>query len=353
MKMSAHKKKVEKKKADHAQAVLGIIHKQLGKGSVSLLRDGLQAQTVEQVMPTGIEVFDNYLSGIGGLPTGRVIELFSEEGGGKTSMGYSFLAAAQRAGGLAALWDSEQAFDSDRAQIFGVNTADLLLAQPDHIEELLEGVEAFLLAVEGRENLGPSVIVWDSIASASTKAEFEEGFDTKEHAAKKAAAMSRAMRIIGPRIKKSKVCMVCINQLRQNVGVVFGNKDTTPGGKAVKYHASIRIQLMGGKAVKDNKTGDHIAKVITVLIVKSRFSQPYRKALLRLDYATGWNNPWSTLSHAKDRHVIAKETKMSTKAYKESIAALGWDIPENIETANALIEEGSTDDEESEATDSK
>lgn len=259
-----------------------------------------------------------------------------------TSLGYTFLAAAQRAGGLAALWDSEQSFDPERAQLFGVDTNDLLLAQPDHIEELLEGVDVFLRTLEAEKDVGPSVIVWDSIAAASTKAEFEEGFDTKEHAAKKAAALSRAMRIIGPRIKRSKVCMVCINQLREKVGVVFGNKDTTPGGKAVKFHASLRLQLLGGKAVKDNKTNDHIAKVITFLVVKSRFSPPYRKALVRLDYASGWNNAWTTLSHAKDRGVIAKDTKMSTKAYKESVAALGWDIPENVEVANALLDETET-----------
>jgi len=338
----AKKAAASTKKADHVKAVFDAINKALGKGSVTLLREGLQIQSVEHVIPTGVEVIDNFLFSIGGLPAGRIVELFSEEGGGKTSLGYSFLAAAQRAGGLAALWDSEQSFDPERAQLFGVNTNDLLLAQPDHIEELLEGVDVFLRTLEAEKDVGPSVIVWDSIAAASTKAEFEEGFDTKEHAAKKAAALSRAMRIIGPRIKRSKVCMVCINQLREKVGVVFGNKDTTPGGKAVKFHASLRLQLLGGKAVKDNKTNDHIAKVITFLVVKSRFSPPYRKALVRLDYASGWNNAWTTLSHAKDRGVIAKDTKMSTKAYKESVAALGWDVPENVEVANALLDETET-----------
>lgn len=309
---------------DLAQAALAIIRKRLGSESISLLRDDLAMQI--PVIPTGIEVLDHYVLRCGGLPCGRVVELFSEEGVGKTSLGYTCLAAAQRLGGLAALIDTENSFDPVRAAVFGVNVPDLLLAQPDHLDEVVPQIEAMIEILTTTAD-GPAVVVWDSVAATQTKDEYDGGFEVKDKMGQRAKALSKAMRVVGGRIASKNASLVCINQVREKLGIVFGDKYTTPGGHAIKFHASVRLQLFPGKAVKATN-GEHLGKTVTIVGVKNRFAPPYRKAQVRLDYDKGWNNVWSTISHAKDRELVAANSKYIQKTYEEALAQLAW-IPAN------------------------
>jgi recombination protein RecA len=336
-------------KKDLAQSALDIIRGWLGSESISLQRDDLVMKI--PVTPTGLEVLDHYILRCGGLPRGRLIELFSEEGVGKTSLGYTFLAAAQQNGGLAAIVDTENSFDPVRAAVFGVRVSDLLIAQPDHLDEVIPQVEAM---VEVLTNVakGPAVIVWDSVAATPTREEYEGGFETKDKMGQRAKLLSRAMRIIGQRVARKDVSVVCINQVREKLGVVFGDKYTTPGGHAIKFHASVRLQLFRGKAVK-NTTGEHIGTTVTIMAVKNRFAAPFRKAQVRLDYDQGWNNLWSTISHAKDKAVIPSGAKYVKKTYEEAISKLGWtpahaveaatDVELLAETTEAEVEDATSD----------
>ena len=303
-------------------SIASVLNKKFGVGTSVLMRDEDKSSEIE-VLPTGLEVLDHHILRFGGLPVGRILEVYSEEGSGKSTLGYTFLAAAQRAGGIAALMDSEVSFDPDRAALFGVNNEDLLFSQPDHYDDLVAIVEHTISLIGAEKDIGPSVIVWDSIAATQTKAEFEGGYLGDDRMMARAAAMSKALRVLPGRVRKARVVLVCINQTRDKPGVMFGDKKTTPGGNALKFHASVRIQLFSGKAGKD-AIGEHISKDVTVMAVKNRFAPPFRKAKLRLNYSKGWDNEWSVINHAKDKKVIPAATKASVKAYREACKALGW-----------------------------
>jgi len=310
-----------KRKADTASRIQAVIAKEFGKGSAQLLRDG-EVERPAEVIPTGLEVLDHYILGVGGLPVGRVVELYSEEGAGKTSLGHTFSAAAQRVGGASVLIETEHAFDPTRAPTFGVEVEDLVLAQPDHLGQVMREVELLCDAI-GKQKLGPSVIVWDSVAATPTKNEFEGGIlGDGGHGADRARELSRAMRILTAKVHKSRVVLVCINQVRENIGVMFGDKYTTAGGKAIKFHASVRLSLLGGAGVK--RGVEHVAKDITVMTMKNRLAPPFRKARVRLNYEDGWDNDWTTLNHAKDKDVIAKDAKVGRASLKKAREALGW-----------------------------
>lgn len=311
-----------KKKTDKAKEIEAAIHKQFGKESMTLLREDT-SHSVREVVPTGIGVLDHYLFGIHGAAVGRIGELFSEEGAGKTSLGHTFLAAGQRAGGVSALIETEHAFDPERASLFGVNTDDLLVGQPDHLSDVLLKIEGVLAAIKAAKPEGPSVIVWDSVAATPTLREFEEGLSGKDKVGDRAKELSKAMRVITRQVKESRVALVCINQIRDNIGVMFGADYTTAGGHAIKFHSSWRLQLFSSKSVKDPKTSEHTGKAVTFLCVKNRLSPPFRKAKVRLDFATGWNEEWSTLEHAK-RFGKAPDRARGAKAHADAVKKLGW-----------------------------
>lgn len=252
-----------------------------------------------------------------------------------TSLGYTFLAAAQQQGGLAALIDTENSFDPIRAAIFGVNVPDLLIAQPDHLDEVIPQIEAMVEILTSTAS-GPAVVVWDSVAATATRDEYEGGFEVKDQMGQRAKLLSKAMRVIGQRVARKPASVVCINQVREKLGVIFGDKYTTPGGHAIKFHASVRLQLFRGKAVK-NTNNEHIGNTVTIMGVKNRFAPPYRKAQVRLDYDKGWNNVWSTVSHAKDQKIVPTGAKYSQKTYEEAISQLGW-FPEDAVKAEAAPE---------------
>ena len=273
------------------------------------------------MIPTGLDVLDNYIIGCGGLPEGRIVELYSEEGGGKSTLSYTFLAAVQRAGGTAVLAETEQVFDETRAALFGVNLSELIILNGEHVEELVVQFEKTLDSVE-KLNAWPCVIVWDSVAQTPTKAEHEEGFIGGGKPGDRAKSLSLAMRTLAPKISRSRTCFVAINQVRDNIGVMFGDKYVTPGGHAIKFAASVRLQIFGGKAIKDGN--EHIGKDITVMAMKNKMAPPFRKSRLRLNYESGWEDEWNTINHAKDRGVISKGTRFNSAGYAAALLGLGW-----------------------------
>jgi len=331
---------------DKSKAILARTRKTLGKDSATIMGAdlGAIAQYQGNLIPTGIDVIDNYIIGVGGLPEGRIIELFSEESGGKTTFGHTFLAAAQRAGGTAVLAETEQVFDPSRAAALGVDLNTLIILNGEYLEVVVEQIEGVLDAI--REERGwPAVIVWDSIAQTPTKSEWAEGFGAGSKPGERAKALSEAMRTLAGRVKKARCVLVCINQVRDNIGVMFGAAYTTPGGHAVKFAASVRLQIFGGKAIK-NKTGEHEGKDITLVAVKNKLAPPWRKCRVRLWYdERGWDNQWSTVSHAKDREVIPKGTRYDANGHMTAAKALGWKLPVIDTTAEDVDSEETGQDD--------
>lgn len=343
-----------KKQADAAaaarEAVLEAIHKGFGKHGAGLLGEGGDSE-VEEVIPTGIDVIDHYVLGCGGLPRGRMVEVYSEEGGGKTSFTWAAIAGVLREGGVAILSETEDALNLERADIFGVDTDRVVLIEPDHLEDHLAKAECALSALNPKV---PSLFVWDSIASCATRAEIEQGLGGKEMWDNRAKTLSQACRVLSKLAKEKGTCLLFVNQIREKIGVMFGDKYTTPGGKAVKFHSSIRLQLFPGKSLK-NSADEHVGKLITFLSTKNRLASPYRKARVRLDYERGWNDWWSTMEHAKIVGAVSPDKtreieKMGEPARSEARAALLAEVKPKLdanhwrkvqaEEADAKPEEG-------------
>jgi len=318
--------------------VLKDIQKEFGKDSATILGlDGASSRS-QNVIPTGLDVLDNYIIGCGGLPEGRIVELFSEESGGKSTLSYTFLAAAQRAGGIAVLAETEQVLDPTRAVLFGVNLDELIILNGEYIEELITQFEKTLDSIADK-GAWPCVIVWDSVAQTPTKAEHEEGFIGGGRPGDRAKCLSLAMRTLAPKISRGRTCFVAINQVRDNIGVMFGSKHTTPGGHAIKFAASVRLQIFGGKAIKAGT--EHIGKDITLMAMKNKMAPPFRKSRIRLNYETGWEDEWNTINHAKDRGVIPKGVRFGAAGYAAALLGLGWTQSFSEEKIAALKETAS------------
>jgi recombination protein RecA len=318
---------------DTLDKTLALLRKRFGDHTAVRLGKGAPyAARVTHVIPTGIEALDYYVLGdyagkpIGGLPCGRVSELYGGFASGKTSLCYQMLAACQRAGGTAVMVDAEIEFDDQRAELFGVDLEHLLLLQPTSLEMALEQIKTVL--GDHKPDRGPMLIAYDSLASSKTKAgmSMEAG---KRRVGDVPLIMSEELPKILTMLAPKLAHLMLLNQVRTNIGVLFGDNTTTAGGKAVPFYSSHRLQLLGGKAVKDSKTNRHLGKIITVMVSKTRFSEPFRKARVRLDYATGWNNEWTTLEHAKTADVIKPRNGKGTavrgvKAHAEALRKLGW-----------------------------
>jgi len=325
------------------QSTIERIRKRFGSGAAICPGRDIPRSQVRGVIPTGVDVVDRWVLGCGGLPLGRLVELYSEAGICKTSFGWTALGACQRAGGIAVYCDSEQSYDPARASTFGVDQDRLVLLQPLTLEEALEEMEATLA---GLDFPGPVLVVWDSLAEAPYKGDLTGNYG-KESADNRAKLIGRWCRVMSALAVQKQACILVINQARQKRGIAFGNSTTTPGGDALKFFASLRVQLFGGKAVKD-KRGLHIGKAVTFFAAKTRFSQPFRKAKVRLDFEHGWDNLWSTINHAKDLELIPAASKYKPETYAEAVKALDWDgaasvaelaSTEGVEDADGLDEE--------------
>ncbi len=304
-----------------AERLVGAIRVAFGKNSAMLAGRGRPVSEVTKVVPTGIDVVDNWVLGCGGLPCGRLIELYSDEGGGKSTMMMTAAACAQRLGGVAIIAETEKSLTVTRLRALGVDPDQLVLLEPDTIEDVLRQAEMVITAIPANSP-GPVLFAWDSLAATPTKEEVENGIVGDEMASDRAKTLSRACRVLAGLASRHNVCVLVVNQTRTKFGGGWGGEDvTTPGGKAIKFYASVRLRIMGGTAIKDT-LGVHIGKDVTVMAVKNKLASPWRKARARLRYATGWDNGWSDLSLAKDMKLLPEGTTAIPKGFAEAKAAL-------------------------------
>jgi len=277
------------------ESALSQLEKQFGKGSV--MRLGAK-ETIGpiSVISTGSISFDAAL-GVGGFPRGRVIEVFGPESSGKTTITLQVIAEAQKNGGLAAFVDAEHALDPAYAKKLGVDTDNLLIAQPDYGEQALEIVEALV-----RSN-AVDVLVVDSVAALVPKAELD-GEMGDSHMGLQARLMSQALRKLTGTVSKSRTCLIFINQIREKIGVMFGNPETTTGGKALKFYSSVRIDIRRIGAVKE---GDVVVGSRTkVKIVKNKVAAPFRDAEFDIMYGEGISREADTLDLAVLHNIVDK-----------------------------------------------
>jgi recombination protein RecA len=274
---------------------VGQIEKQFGKGSIMRLGQKGGIAPIE-VIPTGAVSID-YALGVGGMPRGRVVEIYGPESSGKTTLALQVIAQAQKAGGLAAFVDAEHALDSAYAQKLGVDLDGLLVSQPDNGEQALEIVEVLV------RSGSVDVVVVDSVAALVPRAEIE-GEMGESQMGLQARLMSQALRKLTGVVSKSKTCLIFINQLREKIGVMFGNPETTTGGRALKFYASVRVDIRRIASIKDGDTV--IGGRTRVKVVKNKLAPPFREAEFDVMYGEGISREGDLLDLAVEHKVVEK-----------------------------------------------
>ncbi len=282
-------------KAKALEMAVTQIEKQFGKGTI--MRLGAEAYKAEVgVIPTGALSLDIAL-GVGGVPRGRVVEIFGPEGGGKTTLSLQIIANAQRLGGTAAFVDAEHAMDPSYAKKLGVDIENLLVSQPDNGEQALEITETLV------RSGAVDVIVIDSVAALVPRAEIE-GEMGDAQVGLQARLMSQALRKLTGSISKSKTCVIFINQMREKIGVMFGSPETTPGGRALKFYSSVRLDI---RRIGSIKTGDvNIGNRVRVKVAKNKVAPPFRQAEFDMLYDEGISKEACILDVGLENNVIEK-----------------------------------------------
>ena len=339
----------EKRKA--LDAAMSQIEKQFGKGSVMKLGD-YKAMEVEAI-PTGSLALDVAL-GIGGLPKGRIIEIFGPESSGKTTLALHAIAEVQKTGGEAAFIDAEHALDPVYAKKLGVDIDDLIVSQPDTGEQALEIVEALV------RSGAIDIIVVDSVAALVPKAEID-GDMGDSHVGLQARLMSQALRKLAGVLNKSKTAIIFINQLREKVGVMFGNPETTPGGRALKFYSSVRLDIRRVESIKQD--GEVVGNRTRVKVVKNKVAPPFREAEFDIMYGEGISKEGSVLDMAVKLDIIEKsgawfsynnakigQGRENVKKYLKENPEIAEEIEKKVrDNYNKAFEQALNEDEENNA----